>query len=163
MIRTKVLAFRCLTALTIAAGFGASSSQATLQNTCSIDLEMRADASLAQASASWRALLKHQRTFVLCDDGYLAEGYSNAVVALFAHQWDQFADFVVLSERHPAFGRWAIRHVDATATDDELTRVMRNAKNCVGNVTTKSVCAAVGQGAADALAEQKLLLQNEEL
>lgn len=160
MIRTKVYVMRCLTALAVFSGFGGAPSQAAPQRTCSIDMDKRADASLTMASASWSSLLKHQRTFAACDDGYLAEGYSNAVVGLFAHRWDHFGEYVALSERHPAFGLWAVRHIDATATDDELRSVMRNAANCIGDVKTKAVCKAVGQAAADALAEWKQLQED---
>jgi hypothetical protein len=115
-----------------------------------------AEASLADAAYRWPSLLKHERTFATCDDGALAEGYSDAVVTNFAKRWDQFGLFVTLSTRHPAFRRWSIRHIDASASDEQLKQIMLNAATCIGDV--KSVCEAIHQAAANALTEQTELL-----
>jgi hypothetical protein len=88
----------------------------------------RADASLANATGSWHALQKHQRIFASCDDGALAEGYSDAVVKLLANHWERFPVFAALSQRDPAFRRWAIRHIDSSAASDDLKRVVRHAQ-----------------------------------
>ncbi|MEO6361357.1 MAG: hypothetical protein ABIO43_12425 [Sphingomicrobium sp.] len=154
MIWTKIVG-RCLSALTLICGVWGAPAQAAPQKRCPIEMEMRADASLASSSTSWRSLFKHQRTFGSCDDGSIAEGYSNAVVGLFAQKWGRFSEYVAMSRRHPAFGRWVLRHIDATANDDELKRILRHADHCVDNVKMKAECKAVGQAAADALAEWK--------
>jgi hypothetical protein len=124
-------------------------------------MSKRADSSLTHARHSWGSLLKHQRAFGSCDDGALAEGYSDAVATSFAHRWDQFGVFVSLSKLHPAFRRWAIRHIDATATEEELTEIMRNAATCTDAVATKTLCKAIRRTAAEALSEQKQLLRNK--
>jgi hypothetical protein len=153
MMRT-VLAMCGVTALTTLSEFGGP-AQASAQKTCSMKLEQRADDSLINAAGNWPSLLKHQRTFASCDDGALAEGYSDAVVTLFANQWDQFGVFVALSERHPDFRRWAIRHIDATASDDDLNKIVVNAAKCVRDVKAKILCKAIGRAAVDALTELK--------
>jgi hypothetical protein len=141
---------RYLTALTIFMGLGAVPFAAKANNSCSIDMYKRADASLLSAAGGWGPLLRHQKTFVSCDDGALAEGYSDAVVRLLAHRWDQFDVFVALSERNPTFRRWAILHIDATASTDDLTAVVRNAARCTG-AKKKDLCREVGRAASDAL------------
>jgi hypothetical protein len=134
----------------------ASHAQAIAHQGCTAGMYRRAEASLADAAYSWPSLLKHERTFATCDDGALAEGYSDAVVTNFAKRWDQFGLFVTLSTRHPAFRRWSIRHIDASASDEQLKQIMLNAATCIGDV--KSVCEAIHQAAANALTEQKELL-----
>lgn len=124
-----------------------------------MDMYKRAESSLIDVRGSWPSLLKHQKAFDSCDDGALAEGYSDAVVTLLAQRWDQFSEFVVLSKKHPAFRRWVIRHIDATASDEDLKKVMLNAATCIDDVKTKSLCKGVRQAAADALTEWKQLLQ----
>jgi hypothetical protein len=141
---------RVLTVLTIVMGLGAVPSAAQANNSCSIDMYKRADASLVNAAGGWGPLSRHQKTFVSCDDGALAEGYSDAVVTLLAHRWDQFDVFVALSERNPTFRRWAIRHIDASASTDDLKTVVRNAARCAG-AKTKDLCREVGRAASDAL------------
>jgi hypothetical protein len=112
-----------------------------------------ADASLNSTRGSWSSLLGHQAKFEPCDDGALAEGYSDAVVTLFAHKWDQFGAFVALSERHPAFQRWAIGHIDASASDEDLKRIVLNAGTCIDDSHTRSLCKTVQQAASNALIE----------
>ena len=141
---------RYLTALSMFIGLGGVGF-AVVNNACSIDMYKRADASIVTAAAGWRSLLGHWKTFASCDDGALAEGYSDAVVTLLANRWDQFDVFVALSERNPAFRRWAIRHIDATASSDDLEKIVRNAARCAGRAKTKSLCGEVGSAARDAL------------
>jgi len=124
-------------------------------NTCSLATYKRAESSLINVRGSWPSLLRHQRTFAPCDDGALAEDYSDAVVTLFARKWDQFGAFVALSERHPNFERWAIRHIDATASDEDLKKVMLNAASCIDDVKTQSLCRTIQEAAANALTETK--------
>jgi hypothetical protein len=152
MMRTKILAMCGVTALTAFCAFGGESAQA--QKPCSMKLYQRADDSLINAAGNWPSLLKHQRAFASCDDGALAEGYSDAVVTLLANRWDKFSIFVVLSERQPDFRRWAIGHIDATASDD-LNKVVANAAKCIRDVKAKILCKAIGRAAADALTELK--------
>jgi hypothetical protein len=142
---------RYLTVLAAMMGLGAVPSTVMANNACSTEMYKQADASLVGAGGGWASLLKHQKTFHSCDDGALAEGYSDAVVTLLANRWDQFDVFVTLSERNPAFRRWAIRHIDTTASTDDLKRVLRNAARCTGSPKTMNLCGEVGRAARSAL------------
>ena len=146
-----VLAMRFLTALATLGAVGGVSSDATAHNACSTNMYKRADASLVGAGSGWAPLLRHYETFASCDDGALAEGYSDAVVSLLARQWDQFDAFVRLSVRNPAFRRWAIRHIDASASTDDLTKVARNAAKCTTNADARDLCREIARAARNAL------------
>jgi hypothetical protein len=132
-------------------GLVSATSAAAASNSCSNDMSMRADASLAGAAGAWGSLLKHWRAFTSCDDGGVAEGYSDAVVVLLARRWDQFDAFVSLSERNPAFRKWAIGHIDATTSSDDLKRVLRNTERCAGSAKRKGLCREIARAARDAL------------
>jgi hypothetical protein len=132
-------------------GIAGPHSIAMAKPTCSIKMYNRADASLRSAAGSWRSLMNHEKAFASCDDGALAEGYSDAVVGLLANRWGQFDVFVSVSERNSAFRRWAIRHIDATASSDDLMKVVRNAAGCTGSANTRVVCGEVERAARDAL------------
>jgi hypothetical protein len=121
------------------------------RTTCSTQMYDRADASLENATGSWHALQKHQRIFASCDDGALAEGYSDAVVKLLANHWERFPVFAALSQRDPAFRRWAIRHIDSSAASDDLKRVVRHAATCIHQVQAKLLCASLDRAANAAL------------
>jgi hypothetical protein len=132
---------------------GAMSSIAAAQTSCSLEKYERANASLEAAAGGWRPLMRHWQAFAPCDDGALAEGYSDAVVSLLAKRWDEFRVFVALSNREPAFERWAIGHIDASASSEDLKTIMRNAASCDGNVQKKALCKKVRRAATDATAD----------
>ena len=157
MVRPRVWLSVGLAGCAVLLGSGRAHAQAIAHNRCPIDMYERAESSLVDVVGSWPSLLKHHTTFASCDDGALAEGYSDAVVTMFAMRWDQFRVFVTLSRRHPAFRSWAIGHIDATAADDHLKKIALNAATCIDDVTTRSLCRTIEQAAADALTEQKQL------
>ena len=134
-------------------GLSSLPSAATANDHCSTDMYQRADAPLVSAAGDWGSLLRHQKAFGSCDDGALAEGYSDAVVTLLAHRWDQFDAFVGLSSRSPTFRQWAIRHIDATASTDDLTKVVGNAARCTGSAKAKDLCREIARAARDAMKE----------
>jgi len=113
----------------------------------------RANYLLINARGNWPSLLKHQRIFSSCDDGELGEGYSDAVVHLFAMRWDQFGKFIALANTHPAFQHWAVRHIDATASNEDLNQIIINATTCIDDATVASVCKSIRQAAENALME----------
>ena len=145
------LAMRYLIGLAVLMGLGGFPSAAKAGSCCSTDMYQQADASLVSAAAGWGSLMRHQKAFGSCDDGALAEGYSDAVVSLLAHRWDQFDTFVGLSARYPDFRRWAIRHIDASASTDDLTKVAHNAARCPSSVKAKGLCREVARAARNAL------------
>jgi hypothetical protein len=140
-----------LTGIAMVIGAVAAPSAAGAKHGCPLAMYQRADASLVHARASWSSLSMHFEAFASCDDGALAEGYSDAIVTLLARRWGQFDAFVVLSARNPAFRRWALRHIDASASTDDLRRVLRNAERCTGNPETRRLCGEMARAARDAL------------
>ena len=148
---------RCLTALAMLAGIAGLASTATAKPNCSAKMYDRADASLKSAARNWRSLMNHRKAFATCDDGALGEGYSDAVVTLLANRWGQFDEFASLSRRNPAFRRWAIRHIDSTASSDDLKKVARNAAKCAGGTNKQDLCHLVRSAATLALGDLSAL------
>ena len=153
MICRSLLSFRnfscSITLLVCACSF----SKSNAHETCPVPMYSRADSLLVDARSSWPALLEHQRRFGACDDGYLAEGYSDAVAILFAKKWNQFGEFVDISRGYPAFERWAIRHINETNSPDDLIQIMFNASKCIGNARTIKLCKEIRRAASNALVE----------
>ena len=148
---------RCLTGVAMVMGLGSLPSAATPNDHCSTDMYQRADASLVSAQGDWGSLWRHQEAFGSCDDGALAEGYSDAVVTLLAHRWDRFDALVGLSTRSPNFRQWAIRHIDATASPDDLTKVLGNTAKCTGSAKARDVCREIARAAREALKDSSEL------
>lgn len=128
-------------------------SSTSAQEHCSPEMNNRAVSLLIDARENWPSLLKHQKKFAVCDDGELGEGYSDAVVRLFAQKWDQFGTFAAIATKDPAFQHWAVRHVDATASDDDLHKIILNTNTCANDVKVASLCKIIRQSAENALAE----------
>ena len=127
-------------------------SHASDYGSCPPEMNSRAVSLLIDARGNWSSLFKHQSVFASCDDGELGEGYSDAVANLFAQNWDQFATFVSLAKTHSAFKKWALRHIDATASDETLNRIISNSNTCINNGAEK-LCNTVRQSATNDLIE----------
>jgi hypothetical protein len=119
------------------------------EHNCAPELYKRGEASLSEASSSWRLLVTHQTLFGVCDDGALSEGYSEAVVKLFADHWDQSVIFDALAKRNSGFRLWAINHIDATASDQDLNKIVANTKQCK-KLKMKGLCEEIRQAAINA-------------
>lgn len=150
----QFLPARALVILAIFLGCGGvPASQALANEKCPMAMYEKAETLLTDARGSWNSLLKHQKIFARCDDGALGEDYSDAVVTLLAQRWDQFDVFFTLVKKHPPFGRWAIRHIDATSSEDDLKVIMLNTATCPNDKAMKRLCKTVRQAAESALTE----------
>lgn len=129
----------------------AATNQTAIAADCSDKLQQRAVATLPAASAGWTSLRRHHNTFAACDDGELAEGYSDAVARLFARRWKTSAELLVQPQ---SFQRWAIRHIDGTASRSDLQAIQRHTRVCNGRPATVRICAALRHAATSALLEQ---------
>jgi len=126
-------------------------AQAATVESCSPEANNRAEYLLIEARENWSSLLNHLRTFSSCDDGVLAEGYFDAVVGLLARKWSQFDVFASLSQKHPAFQRWAVGHIDASASEEDLKKVIRTSSVFISDMVAIDLCAAIRKAATDAL------------
>jgi len=95
---------------------------------------------------SWGGLHAAMLRFEGCDDGAIAEGYSDSVAKLLADHWERLSDLRELIEVDPFFQRFVVSHIDATADDRDLARIVVAAKErCPENV--KALCDEIGAAA----------------
>ena len=84
----------------------------------------------------WDKIYRSYRNFSHCDDGYVAEGYSNAVGKLLAEKWIRFARLAVLLKADPRFQEFVLRHIDGTLPPEMLDKIKENAQlHCPGRQT----------------------------
>ena len=72
------------------------------------------------------------RTFRLyrqCDDGGLAEGYSDAVAKLFANRWQSLSEFAKLARADRQFERFVFWHIDVTVNMEDDQSIVANARH----------------------------------
>jgi len=70
-----------------------------------------------------------KRNFPSCkDDGLYADGYTNLVVGVMATNWGDLALLDDLMRKNAAFKRFILRHIGASAGENDLSRVLHNAE-----------------------------------
>jgi len=137
----------------------AAAPAASTNRACPSQMYQRAEFTLAHAKIGWPELLKHWTAFRACDDGALGENYSDIVVKNLAHRWTEITVLSALSKRQPEFRQWAVAHIDATASDDDLNQILRNTAGC-SREKDRRLCLSIKHAAVNALREQKQLLLN---
>lgn len=86
---------------------------------------------VAGKASSWTGLHDAFKKFGHCDDGAIAEGFSDSTVSILAGQWNTLPQLLTLIRKDPLFGQFVLRHVDATADANQLMEITIQAKqNC---------------------------------
>jgi hypothetical protein len=80
---------------------------------------------------SWADLYRWYRSYHQCDDGVMAEGFSEAVARQFVDHWETTPDLSHMAKRDPGFRQFVILHVNQTFDDKDLKKISENsAKRC---------------------------------
>jgi len=104
---------------------------------------------------SWASIYASFRAHTpQCDDGFYAEGYTEAVVKMLSARWATVGELARLARRDPAFRRFVLKHVDASADPDDLRKVLTNAtRQCPRDLG--NLCASLATAAKAALGGPK--------
>jgi hypothetical protein len=100
---------------------------------------------------SWRAIRRSfQRYVPQCDDGFIAGGYSEAIVVMLSHRWSSLHELATVANRNPQFGKFVLQHIDASADLDDLKRIKAQAANqCPPKHQT--LCVSIHTAAVEAI------------
>ena len=100
---------------------------------------------------SWSNIYASYKSYTpQCDDGFMAEGYTHAIVKMLSAHWEKLDDLAGLSRQDAAFRRFELKHVDASADPDDLQKVLANAtRQCPRK--DRPLCASVSNAAKAAL------------
>jgi len=114
----------CISILAVMPHVGA---RAGARDTCSREAAIAAE---TQATPkTWADLYKSFRSFHQCDDGAVAEVFSDAVAILLADHWETIRDLNALVKAHPSFGKFVLRHTDVTMSLDQAQTLKGNARD----------------------------------
>ena len=92
------------------------------------------------------SLHRFYRRFAHCDDGALGEGASEAVVRLLVDHWDSVGALDRLGRSDVGFGRFVVRHIDATADATDLQTIAQRAhRDCPP--ANRNLCALIERAA----------------
>ena len=106
----------------------ALSSQTTYgqRQSCTVAQAEKAEQE-ADGLRTWDALYKSFHRFSHCDDGAIAEGYSESVARILADHWEALPRFAVLPSNDKPFQKFVLGHVDATLNMDDVKTIRTNA------------------------------------
>jgi hypothetical protein len=76
----------------------------------------------------WRSAYEFFKHFGHCDDGAIAEGYSDSVAKLLAKDWKHLGILNDLISNHKDFKNFVFRHIDETADTADLRAIVKNAR-----------------------------------
>ena len=98
---------------------------------------------------SWGSVDLAYRKYGHCDDGGIAEGYSEAIARLLVDRWDTLPDLAALIRRNPPLRGFVLRHVDATLDARDLVRIEALATtSCLPSL--KPLCHTLKKAASNA-------------
>lgn len=117
-----VIRASCYFVLLLLLGVSAWAGECTRQDADS------ADAALEQMN-SWQSTASVFRRFSKCDDGYIAEGFSDRISRLLADHWEQVPDLVALSRTTPGLESFVVRHLDETINLADAKKISNFAWN----------------------------------
>jgi len=104
----------------------AGSAEATTQKVCT-EAEIKEAQKEADQLSDWDSVYRSFKRFAHCDEGGIAEAYSDSVGRLLARDW-KHVDVLLRLTSDPAFEEFVIRHIDETMSEDEATLVINNAR-----------------------------------
>ena len=82
----------------------------------------------SSSAESWLSLYKSFNSFEHCDDGAIAEGYSEAVARLFTLEWRSFHVMRNYVRKNKRFERFLLRHIDGSWSIKQVEIVTEHAK-----------------------------------
>jgi hypothetical protein len=74
-------------------------------------------------------LYQSYRRYGQCDDGSVAEVFSNSTALLLSGHWDAVGELTKLVKAHPSFGKFVLRHTDVTMSLDQAESIKGNARD----------------------------------
>jgi hypothetical protein len=112
---------------------------------CAREEAMAAEDSAARLT-DWKQIYGAFERFSHCDDGAIAEGFTESVVHLLATHWETLPQVASFESRNAAFRNFVLRHINDTADTSELKRIARLARTqCPSGHSV--LCSAISQAA----------------
>ena len=117
----------------------------TFAKECTREEAMAAE-DVAARLPNWKHIYGAFERFSHCDDGAIAEGFTDSVVRLLATHWETLPQVASLESKNPAFGTFVLRHINDTADISDLKRIARLARTqCPKGHSL--LCSAISQAA----------------
>lgn len=77
----------------------------------------------------WEEIYSAFKMFGHCDDGYIAEGYSEAVVRRITDKWGDIDSLIIITSFDSGFRAFVLSHIDATAANEiDVEKILNNCR-----------------------------------
>lgn len=116
-------------------------------NQCSM-AEAQAAENVTDSLGSWQSIYAAYKRYGHCDDGSIAEGFTDKVVHLLATRWDSLSQAQKLIARNPEFQTFILRHINASALTSELDHVVYSARHQCPRSATQ-LCRQIAEAASE--------------
>lgn len=127
----------------------AATSAPAATNVCSAAQAIAAEEA-ADTLADWPAVAAAYDQFRQCDDGAIAEGYTDSVGRLLGRDQPEAHALAKALRTRPGMLRFLLRHVNETLPEDELTVIAEKLPTRCGKGEQK-ICKALSDAAKQAL------------
>ena len=106
-------------------------STVTMGQNCTKKQEREIEAKAAYFK-TWDEVYSAWEAFRQCDDGAIAEGFSESITMILSTQWTEKGKLINLIEKHPNFEKFIIKHINKSVPYDRLSKLGHMAKmRCV--------------------------------
>lgn len=95
---------------------------------CSKAMAMTAETKAGELQ-SWSEVYVWFKRYRNCDDGAIAEGFTESITALLARQWSALPQFAARADKDAQFRSFVLKHIDESADADNLRLIEENAKS----------------------------------
>lgn len=85
---------------------------------------------LAAKATTWNQLHKLYKRYHQCDDGAIAEGFSESVSIILSQSWGQIKNLLPIIQKDARFETFVLYHLDETLPEERL--------QLIGNLATNS-------------------------
>src|SRR5437868_8769919 len=100
----------------------------------------------ADSLKDWDQVYRSYKLFSHCDDGGIAEGYSDSLTKLLADEWKGFNRLLALTNRNRKFRDFVLKHIDESVPGNRLAKIANNARSeCPAQ--GKSLCGLIAKAA----------------
>lgn len=89
---------------------------------------------LAAKVTNWNQLHKLYKRYHQCDDGAIAEGFSESVSIILSQSWEQLGSLQRIIQKDASFETFILNHLDESLPEERLQSIENLARNsCPGS------------------------------
>ena len=97
---------------------------------------------------SWKNVATAFKEFAKCDDGEVAEGFSDKISRLLADHWPRLPELVQLDAKTPGLEAFVLKHLDETINLVDAQKISKLARHSCPSVA-RSLCTKINARLGD--------------